>query len=145
MPLLVLPSAFARSSRAQAGETGAGTSGWKRFPPRLPEQPIFYPVVEEEYAIRIARDWNVKASGVGYVTKFDVDAGWLSEFPCRKQGGAITLSIGFRRSVWTSSMRTSSGRFRSSTSFADGGPRSPLAIWSAEEHPDMGAHVPETW
>jgi hypothetical protein len=44
-------------------------SGWKAFPPRLPEQPIFYPVVEKEYAVRIARDWNVKASGSGYVTK----------------------------------------------------------------------------
>jgi hypothetical protein len=27
-------------------------SGWRAFPPRLPEQPIFYPVVEKEYAVR---------------------------------------------------------------------------------------------
>ncbi len=40
-------------------------SGWKAFPPRLPEQPIFYPVVQKEYAVRIARDWNVPASGRG--------------------------------------------------------------------------------
>ena len=25
-------------------------SGWRAFPPRLPEQPIFYPVLTEEYA-----------------------------------------------------------------------------------------------
>jgi len=25
-------------------------SGWRAFPPRLPEQPIFYPVLDEEYA-----------------------------------------------------------------------------------------------
>ena len=34
-------------------------SGWRAFPPRLPEQPIFYPVLNEEYAIQISRDWNV--------------------------------------------------------------------------------------
>ncbi len=35
------------------------------FPPRLPEQPIFYPVFTEDYAVKIARDWNVKANGLG--------------------------------------------------------------------------------
>jgi len=35
-------------------------SGWKEFPPRLPGQPIFYPVTNEEYATQIARDWNVR-------------------------------------------------------------------------------------
>ena len=35
-------------------------SGWTRYPPRLPEQPIFYPVLEEEYARQIARDWNAR-------------------------------------------------------------------------------------
>lgn len=62
-------------------------SGWKAFPPRLPEQPIFYPVVQKEYAVCIARDWNVKASGAGYVTKFDVDAEYLSQFPVQAAGG----------------------------------------------------------
>jgi hypothetical protein len=40
-------------------------SGFHAFPPRLPEQPIFYPVLNEDHAIQIARDWNVKASGSG--------------------------------------------------------------------------------
>lgn len=62
-------------------------SGGKAFPPRLPEQPIFYPVVEKEYAIRIARDWNVAASGAGFVTKFDVVAEYLSQFPVQRAGG----------------------------------------------------------
>ncbi|HZH29542.1 MAG TPA: hypothetical protein VEY11_02010 [Pyrinomonadaceae bacterium] len=35
-------------------------SGFREFPPRLPGQPIFYPVLNEEYAARIARDWNAK-------------------------------------------------------------------------------------
>ena len=47
-------------------------SGWREFPPRLPDQPIFYPVTNEDYAVQIARDWNVKASGAGFVTKFAV-------------------------------------------------------------------------
>lgn len=29
-------------------------SGYTRFPPRLPEQPIFYPVLNEKYATEIA-------------------------------------------------------------------------------------------
>jgi hypothetical protein len=62
-------------------------SGWRRFPPRLPEQPIFYPVVQEAYAARIARDWNVKASGVGFVTRFDVDGAYLSRFGVQHAGG----------------------------------------------------------
>jgi len=47
-------------------------SGWSEFPPRLPDQPIFYPVTNEDYAVQIARDWNVKASGAGFVMKFAV-------------------------------------------------------------------------
>jgi hypothetical protein len=35
-------------------------SGYREFPPRLPEQPIFYPVLTEAYATQIARDWNTK-------------------------------------------------------------------------------------
>ncbi|AZZ95293.1 hypothetical protein EUZ85_02140 [Hahella sp. KA22] len=62
-------------------------SGFKRWPPRLPEQPIFYPVCNEDYARQIARDWNVKDSGVGYVTRFDVDAEYLSQFDVKVVGG----------------------------------------------------------
>jgi hypothetical protein len=62
-------------------------SGWTAFPPRLPDQPIFYPVTNEEYAIQIARDWNVKASGSGFVTRFEVDAEYLAGFPVETVGG----------------------------------------------------------
>ena len=64
-------------------------SGFTAFPPRLPEQPIFYPVTNEEYAIQIARDWNVKASGSGYVTRFKVDAEYASQFPRRVVGARV--------------------------------------------------------
>jgi hypothetical protein len=64
-------------------------SGWKEFPPRLPEQPIFYPVMNEEYAIQIARDWNVPASGSGFVTKFAVLKDYLKKFKIENVGGPI--------------------------------------------------------
>lgn len=64
-------------------------SGWTKFPPRLPEQPIFYPVMNEEYAIQIARDWNVPASGSGFVTKFAVKTDYVSKFDIQNVGGEI--------------------------------------------------------
>lgn len=64
-------------------------SGWKEFPPRLPEQPIFYPVMNEDYAIQIARDWNVPASGSGYVTRFAVQTDFLSRYQEQVVGGAV--------------------------------------------------------
>jgi hypothetical protein len=63
----------------------------KRWPPRLPEQPIFYPVLNEDYAIRIARDWNVKASGVGYVTRFSVLKSFLNSYDVHQVGGETIL------------------------------------------------------
>ena len=65
-------------------------SDFCKWPPRLPEQPIFYPVTNEQYAIQIARDWNVKdqTNGcVGYVTSFDVSSDYLSQFPIEVVGG----------------------------------------------------------
>lgn len=62
---------------------------FRAFPPRLPEQPIFYPVLSEEYAVQIARDWNVKESGSGYVTRFDVDAEFLKRYEPQRVGGAV--------------------------------------------------------
>jgi hypothetical protein len=53
------------------------------FPPRLPEQPIFYPALSEYYAKQIARDWNTKdeRSGfVGFVLRFHVKASFLREY-----------------------------------------------------------------
>jgi hypothetical protein len=63
-------------------------SGFRAFPPRLPEQPIFYPVLTEEYAVKIARDWNVKASGAGYVTRFSVRRSFLSRYEVQNAGGS---------------------------------------------------------
>lgn len=63
-------------------------TAFKRWPPRLPEQPIFYPVTNERYAAEIAERWNVKDSGYGAVTRFEVDAGFMARYPIQKVGGA---------------------------------------------------------
>jgi len=65
------------------------SSGWKAFPPRLPEQPIFYPVLNEEYAVQIARDWNVPASGSGFVTKFEIEKKYMLQFEIQNVGGHV--------------------------------------------------------
>ena len=64
-------------------------SGFREFPPRLPQQPIFYPVLNEEYARQIARNWNVKDSGAGYVTRFAVRTAFLAKYPTQKAGSSI--------------------------------------------------------
>ena len=63
-------------------------SGWKGFPPRLPEQPIFYPVLTFEYAEQIARDWNARDGEEGYVVMFDVDDAVALGYPEQVVGGA---------------------------------------------------------
>jgi hypothetical protein len=62
-------------------------SGMRAFPPRLPEQPIFYPVLSEVYARKIARDWNVPASGAGYVTRFRIRKDFLDRYQVQEAGG----------------------------------------------------------
>jgi hypothetical protein len=66
-------------------------SDFTKFPPRLPEQPIFYPVLHEEYAIQIARDWNAtrNSDGVGYVTRFRVRNEYLQRYEIQTVGGSI--------------------------------------------------------
>ena len=60
-------------------------SGYISWPPRLPEQPIFYPVTNLEYAIRLTQ-WNVSDFGKGYVTKFEVEAEYMEQFPVKCVG-----------------------------------------------------------
>lgn len=60
-----------------------------KFPPRLAEQPIFYPVLNVEYARQIAREWNTKSAPgyAGFVTEFDVDSDYVSKFAIKTVGG----------------------------------------------------------
>lgn len=65
-------------------------SGFRSFPPRLPEQPIFYPVTNEAYAVQIARDWNARLSPdrAGFVTRFRVVKSFLDNYEQKVVGGS---------------------------------------------------------
>ncbi len=63
---------------------------FRGFPSRLAWQPIFYPVLNFEYAEQIARDWNAKSDeGIGFVTRFAVDIDYLRQFDVQTVGGPI--------------------------------------------------------
>lgn len=69
-------------------------SGYKAFLPRLPEQPIFYPVVFYEYAVQIARDWNSDSEDnnfEGFVTKFEIKLDYISGFEIKQAGNSTHL------------------------------------------------------
>jgi hypothetical protein len=66
-------------------------SGMRAFPPRLPEQPIFYPVLSLDYAVDIASKWNVPESGSGYVTRFEVNKRFLNDYRPQVAGGKDRL------------------------------------------------------
>ena len=61
-------------------------SGFRKFPPRLAEQPIFYPVTNLEYARQITVEWNLPAYGNGFVTRFEVDSAYLAKFGVENVG-----------------------------------------------------------
>jgi hypothetical protein len=67
----------------------AGSLG---FPPRRPEQPIFYPVLNREYAEQIAQRWNASNASTGYagfVTQFLLDRTYAAQFTPHVVGSAI--------------------------------------------------------
>src|ERR1700756_3060221 len=66
-------------------------SDWTAFPPRLSWQPIFYPVLNESYAVQIARDWNTRDEGSGYagfVTRFQVETIYLDVYEIHVVGAS---------------------------------------------------------
>jgi hypothetical protein len=67
-------------------------SGMREFPPRLPNQPIFYPVTNAEYARQIAKDWNTrddKSGFAGFVTEFAIDSGYIAKFSPHVVGASL--------------------------------------------------------
>jgi hypothetical protein len=67
-------------------------SDFRAFPPRLPSQPIFYPVVSLDYAVQIARDWNTRDEengSVGYVLRFAIPSEYAARYPVRQVGDRI--------------------------------------------------------
>ncbi|WP_299840080.1 ADP-ribosylation/crystallin J1 [uncultured Tenacibaculum sp.] len=67
-------------------------SGFKKFPPRLEWQPIFYPVLNEEYASEIASKWNTTdpfGNYLGFVTAFEISEEEFKKYPIENVGGII--------------------------------------------------------
>jgi hypothetical protein len=72
-------------------------SGMKRFPPRLFWQPIFYPVLNLQYASEIAERWNMgdpESDGVGFVTEFDIPEDYFKKFPIQ------TVELDYHQELW---------------------------------------------
>jgi len=76
-------------------------SGFTAFPPRLDEQPIFYPVLNQKYAEEIAGKWNVKASGYGYVLEFEVNDEYISQYDVQ------TVGANYHQEYWIPSEKLS--------------------------------------
>ena len=68
-------------------------SGYREFPPRLFWQPIFYPVLNEQYATDIASKWNVRDSGAGYVTRFQVKAEFAAKYKVQTVGDSTCIEL----------------------------------------------------
>jgi hypothetical protein len=68
-------------------------AGMRTWPPRLPSQPIFYPVLNEPYARQIAAEWNVAVSGSGYVTRFHLPTSFARRYPTCQAGGRDKLEL----------------------------------------------------
>lgn len=72
-------------------------SGFTAYPPRLPEQPIFYPVLNERYAREIAEKWNKRypdSQYTGYVTTFEIDDAYIAQFPVQ------TVGASYHQELW---------------------------------------------
>ena len=68
-------------------------SQWQEFPPRLSHQPFFYAFCNAKYARLVAKDWNVKKSGAGFVMRFEVDEDFISQFPKRNARSDIYSEV----------------------------------------------------
>ena len=72
-------------------------SGFTAYPPRLPEQPIFYPVLNERYAREIAEKWNKRYADsqfTGFLTTFEIDDAYISQFPVQ------TVGASYHQELW---------------------------------------------
>ena len=68
-------------------------TGFTRWPPRLPEQPIFYPVLNQEYARKISSEWNLREYGAGYVTRFHLRKDFAANYPVQTVGDSTCTEL----------------------------------------------------
>lgn len=64
-------------------------ANFKRWPARLPDQPIFYAVTNAAYARQIATQWNLPASGKAYITRFKVRKSFIDRYQLHQVGSSI--------------------------------------------------------
>lgn len=117
-------------------------SGMKEFPPRLVQQPIFYPVVNVEYARQIARDWNTPDSNSGYagfVTQFDVSSTYLSKYELHTAGSAAHREYWIPAREMNSFNRAISGMISVEEAFFG----TQFTGWVPEEHRLKGQNAVE--
>lgn len=72
-------------------------SGMKRFPPRLYWQPIFYPVLNYQYAAEIAERWNMgdkESDQAGFVTAFEIPDNYFKKFQVQ------TVGLDYHQELW---------------------------------------------
>ncbi|HEY9046479.1 MAG TPA: hypothetical protein VIN08_11315, partial [Ohtaekwangia sp.] len=72
-------------------------SGMKYFPPRLFWQPIFYPVLNFQYAAEIAERWNMgdaESDGAGFVTSFEIPEVYFQKFEIQ------TVGLAHHQELW---------------------------------------------
>ena len=63
---------------------------YRKYPPRLEWQPIFYPVLNEAYAAEIASKWNTTdafGNYLGFVTRFDLLEDEFNRYKVENVGG----------------------------------------------------------
>ncbi len=87
----------------------------RAFPPRLPEQPIFYPVLNRHYAVQIARDWNApseQSDFSGFVTEFVIDSHYSEQFPVKIVGSSVHQELWVPAERLTEFNREIQGRIR---------------------------------
>jgi hypothetical protein len=116
-------------------------SGFRAWPPRLPEQPIFYPVVNRWYATKIAREWNVPAGGVGYVTSFDVRRAFLNRYDVHQVGGREVREYWIPAEDLDELNANIVGQIRFEASFESGVPDAEFDLAAAA----LGRPLPPPW
>ncbi|MCM1507641.1 MAG: hypothetical protein NC177_10980 [Ruminococcus flavefaciens] len=95
-------------------------SDYEEFPPRLPEQPIFYPVLNHEYAREIAEKWNTKtADRKGYVTEFEVDDEYIKSFVVHTVGAKHHQELWIPAEELENFNRHITGKIKITDSFSD--------------------------
>jgi hypothetical protein len=105
--------------------------GWRAFPPRLEFQPIFYPVLTQDYARQIARDWNATKADTGYlgfVTRFRLKLRYARRFEVQTVGGRVHQELWVPAEQLNEFNRNIIGRIEVVATFRGGADAAPVEV-----------------